>query len=72
LKIYIETPDGRLNRDLRATLPINQLKGKPPQGTVAVCPILHHFALEMRNVTLPFHSNLPIKWATVPYKWEKV
>jgi len=40
LKIYNGTPDGRLNRDLRATLPINQLKGKPP---VAVCPILHLF-----------------------------
>jgi hypothetical protein len=24
---------------------------------------LHHFALKMRNVTLPFHSNLPISWA---------
>ena len=25
--------------------------------------IIHHFALKMRNVTLPFHSNLPILWA---------
>jgi geranylgeranylglycerol-phosphate geranylgeranyltransferase len=31
-------PFGRLNRDLRATLPIDQLKGKPQ---VAVCPILN-------------------------------
>jgi hypothetical protein len=33
LKIYNGTPNvprGRLNRDLRATLPINELKGKPP------------------------------------------
>ena len=29
LKIYNGTPEGRLNRDLRATLPINELKGKP-------------------------------------------
>ena len=43
LKIYNVTPDGRLNRDLRATLPINQLKGKPP---VAVCPILHLFSFK--------------------------
>lgn len=27
LKIYNGTPEGRLNRDLRATLPINELKG---------------------------------------------
>jgi len=38
LKIYNETPEWRLNRDLRATLPINELKGKPP---TEVCPILH-------------------------------
>ena len=38
LTIYNVTPYGRHNRDLRAMLPINQLKGKPP---VAVCPILN-------------------------------
>ena len=38
LKIYNETPEWRLNRDLRATLPINELKGKPP---TEVCPILN-------------------------------
>jgi len=38
LKIYNGTPEGRLNRDLRATLPINELKGKPP---TEVCPILN-------------------------------
>jgi len=38
LKIYNGTPFGRLNRDLRATLPINELKGKPP---TEVCPILN-------------------------------
>ena len=51
LKIYNGTPDGRLNRDLRATLPINQLKGKPPQGTVAVCPILNvHRCILNKNI----------------------
>ena len=30
LNIYNGTPGGRLNRDLRATLPINELKGNPP------------------------------------------
>ena len=29
LNIYNGTPSGRLNRDLRATLPINELKGNP-------------------------------------------
>ena len=29
LNIYNGTPRGRLNRDLRATLPINELKGNP-------------------------------------------
>ena len=38
LKIYNGTPEGRVNRDLRATLPINELKGKPP---TEVCPILN-------------------------------
>ena len=38
LNNYIGTPFGRLNRDLRATLPIDQLKDKPQ---VAVCPILN-------------------------------
>jgi hypothetical protein len=38
LKIYNGTPEGRLNRDLRATLPINELKGKPPTED---CPILN-------------------------------
>jgi hypothetical protein len=38
LKIYNETPEGRLNRDLRETLPINESKGKPP---MEVCPILN-------------------------------
>jgi len=38
LKIYNGTPKGRLNRDLRETLPINELKGKPP---TEVCPILN-------------------------------
>ena len=38
LNIYNGTPKGRLTRDLRATLPINQLKCKPH---VAVCSILN-------------------------------
>jgi len=47
------TPDGRHNRDLRATLPINQLKGKPP---VAVCPILNvHRCKKSQND--PFIKN---------------
>ena len=57
------TPDGRHNRDLRATLPINQLKGKPTQGTVAVCPILHHFALKTPKWQRYLHSFTPTKWA---------
>ena len=32
------TPEGRLTRYLRTTLPINQLKGNPP---TEVCPILN-------------------------------
>jgi hypothetical protein len=38
LNIYNGTPGGRLNRDLRATLPINELKGNPP---IEGCPILN-------------------------------
>jgi hypothetical protein len=38
LNIYNGTPRGRLNRDLRATLPINELKGNPP---IEGCPILN-------------------------------
>jgi hypothetical protein len=38
LNIYNGTPGGRLNRDLRATLPINELKGNPPSEG---CPILN-------------------------------
>jgi hypothetical protein len=38
LNIYNGTPGGRLNRDLRATLPINELKGNPPAEG---CPILN-------------------------------
>jgi hypothetical protein len=38
LNNYNGTPFWRLNRDLRATLPIDQLKGKPQ---VADCPILN-------------------------------
>jgi hypothetical protein len=38
LNIYNGTPEGRLNRDLRATLPINELKGNPPSVD---CPILN-------------------------------
>jgi len=38
LNIYNGTPIGRLNRDLRATLPINELKGNPP---IEGCPILN-------------------------------
>jgi hypothetical protein len=38
LNIYNGTPRGRLNRDLRATLPINELKGNPPMEG---CPILN-------------------------------
>jgi len=38
LKIYNGTPEGCLNRDLRETLPINELKGKPP---MELCPILN-------------------------------
>ena len=38
LNIYNGTPAGRLNRDLRATLPINELKGNPP---IEGCPILN-------------------------------
>jgi hypothetical protein len=38
LKIYNGTPEGRINRDLRETLPINELKGKPP---MEVCTILN-------------------------------
>ena len=43
LNNYNGTPKGRLNRDLRATLPINKLKGKPQ---VAVCPILYQRRFE--------------------------
>ncbi len=38
LNIYNGTPGGRLNRDLMATLPINELKGNPP---IEGCPILN-------------------------------
>ena len=46
LNNYNGTPFGRLNRDLRATLPIDQLKGKPQ---VAVCPILNVHRCKLRN-----------------------
>jgi hypothetical protein len=54
LKIYNGTPDGRLNRDLRATLPINQLKGKPPR---AVCPILNVHRCKPNEIYLDFFKN---------------
>ena len=38
LKIYNGTLEERLNRDLRETLPINELKGKSP---TEICPILN-------------------------------
>jgi hypothetical protein len=38
LNIYNGTPGRRLNRDLRATLPINELKDNPPSEG---CPILN-------------------------------
>jgi hypothetical protein len=38
LNIYNGTPFWRLNRDLRATLPINELQGNPPSEG---CPILN-------------------------------
>jgi hypothetical protein len=46
LNNYNGTPKGHLNRDLRATLPINQLKGKP---LVAVCSILNVHRCKLRN-----------------------
>jgi hypothetical protein len=44
LNNYNGTPKGRLNRDLRATLPINELKGKPLE---AVCPILNVYRCKL-------------------------
>ena len=38
LNIYNGTTGGRLNRDLRATLPINELKGNPPSEG---CLLIH-------------------------------
>ena len=51
LNIYNGTPGGRLNRDLRATLPINELKGNPlSEG----CPILN---LHRCNDCSPWNSS---------------
>jgi len=55
LNNYNGTPFGRLNRDLRATLPIDQLKGKPQ---VAVCPILNVHRCKLLSKTILFNGML--------------
>ena len=57
LKIYNGTPLGSLNRDLRATLPINELKDKPP---TEVCPILNlHRCKETYSSASSFLNEFP-------------
>jgi hypothetical protein len=51
LNIYNGTPGGRLNRDLRATLPINELKGNPPMEG---CPILNLHRCKKNESLVPF------------------
>jgi hypothetical protein len=70
LKIYNETPEGRPNRDLRATLPINELKGKPP---TEVCPILNLHRCKqvlyiiLTIINIKYHQNAQIHFQK---KWE--
>ena len=60
LNNYIGTPFGRLTRYLRATLPINQLKGKP---LVAVCSILNvHRCKTRENRPKILEGRLESQW----------
>ena len=67
LNISNGTPSGRHSRDLRATLPINELKGNPPAED---CPIsnLHRckstdYQAFIKNITYPtFKQNLYAKY----------
>jgi hypothetical protein len=65
LNIYNETPEGRPNRDLRATLPINELKGKPP---TEVCPILNLHRCKERDFSKVTREDVRRKISNVS-KW---
>ena len=62
LNIYNGTPGGSLNRDLRATLPINELKGNPPSKlNLHRCKWCKVFTM-VNDITIPpsifiFHST---------------
>jgi hypothetical protein len=66
LNIYNGTPAGRLNRDLRATLPINELKGNPP---IEGCPILNLHRCKIYtecSSTLSYGMDNFMMWQPLP------
>lgn len=54
LNILIGTPFGRLTRDLRAMLPINELKGNPPMEDCSISN-LHRY---INNISIKYKYGI--------------
>jgi len=60
LKIYNGTPFGRRNRDLRATLPINELQGNPPMEGCSILN-LHRCKIDHNAAWISLIDNRSVK-----------